>query len=152
MEERIGKYKKQSHATYDCKYHCVFVTKYRFKIIDKDIERSLKWRIKEVCDWKGIEILKGYVGEEHVHLYLQIPPKYSISDVMKWIKGKSGTELFRQYPLLKKKYWGGHMWARGYFVTTVGISDEIIKRYIENQRREEQQSFDQLWDKGKATK
>ena len=145
MEERIKKYKRLSHTTYDCRYHCVFVTKYRFKIIDKDIERSLKWRIKEICDWKGIEIIKGYVGEEHVHLYLQVPPKYSISDVMKWIKGKSSLSMFREYPLLKKRYWGQRLWSRGYFVSTIGRSDLVIRRYIENQRQAEQQSFEKLW-------
>lgn len=118
------------------------------------MERSLKWRIKEICDWKGIEIISGDVGEEHVHLYLQIPPKYSISDVMKWIKGKTAETMFREYPYLVKKYWGRRMWARGYFVTTVGISDQAIRRYIENQRKEEIRSFEELWGQKKkgATK
>ncbi len=101
--------------------------------------------IKEVCDWKGIEILEGAVKEEHVHMYLQIPPKYSISDVMKWIKGKSAEKLLKQFPALEKQYWGRHLWARGYFVSTVGITDEVIRKYIQKQLDEEAQEFTQKW-------
>ena len=86
-QNKLKDYKKQSHATYDCRYHVVWITKYRFKVIDDEIRTALKWSIKHTCDSKGIEIIKGAVGEEHVHLYLQVPPKYSISDTMKWIKG-----------------------------------------------------------------
>ena len=145
MNNELKKYKRQSHATFDCRYHVVFVTKYRFKIIDKDIEIALKWIIKEVCDWKGIEILQGAVKEEHVHLYLGIPPRYCISDVMKWIKGKSAERLFEKFPKLEKQYWGRHLWARGYFVSTVGITDQIIREYIKKQRDEEIQEFQNKW-------
>lgn len=144
--DSLGKYKRQSHAVYDCRYHLVWVTKYRFKIIDKRIEVALKWAIKHICDWKGIDILEGAVGEEHVHLYLQIPPKYSISDTMKWIKGKSAERLLEQFQELQKQYWGRHLWARGYFVSTVGITDDIIRQYIQRQRQEELQEFNQKWN------
>ena len=144
-QDNIEKYRRQSHVTYDCRYHVVWVTKYRFKIIDKDIEIALKWMIKEICDWKEIEILEGAVGEEHIHLYLSIPPKYSISDTMKWIKGKSAERLFKKYPELEKRYWGRHLWARGYFVSTIGITDEIIRKYIQKHRNEEQEEFDRKW-------
>jgi len=144
-QDRLEKYKRQSHATYDCRYHIVWVTKYRFKIIDQEIEIALKWIIKEICDWKGIDILEGAVKEEHIHLYLQIPPKYSISDVLKWIKGKSAERLLRKFPKLEKQYWGRHLWARGYFVSTVGITDEVIREYIQKQREDEIQEFQQKW-------
>ena len=114
----LSKYKRQSHATYDCRYHIVWVTKYRFKIIDKEIEIALKWIIKEICDWKEIDILEGAVKEDHIHMYLQIPPKHSVSDVMMWLKGKSAERLFEKFPKLVKQYWGRHLWARGYFVST----------------------------------
>ncbi|MFH1822363.1 MAG: IS200/IS605 family transposase, partial [Patescibacteria group bacterium] len=107
----------------------------------------LKWSIKHICDWKEIEIIEGTVGEEHVHLYLQIPPKYSISDAMKWIKGKSSEKLLKSFDKLSKQYWGRHLWARGYFVSTVGITDEIIRKYIEKHREEEKQEFLNKWDK-----
>ena len=144
-QDKLEKYKRQSHAVYDCRYHIVWVTKYRFKIIDKEIETALKWAIKDICDWKEIEMLEGAVKEEHVHMYLQIPPKYSISDVMKWIKGKSAERLLKKFPKLEKQYWGRHLWARGYFVSTVGISDNIIRQYIQKQREEEIHKFQQKW-------
>ena len=144
-QDNLNKYRRQSHATYDCRYHLVWVTKYRFRVIDKEIEIALKWAIKDICDWKEIGILEGAVKEEHVHLYLQIPPKYSISDVMKWLKGKSAERLLQKFPALEKQYWGRHLWARGYFVSTVGISDEIIRQYIRKQRNEEMTDFNQKW-------
>ena len=146
MSQNKPEYKKLSHVTYDCRYHVVWITKYRFKVIDDKIRNTLKWSIKHTCDSKGIEIIKGAVGEEHVHLYLHIPPKHSISDTMKWIKGKSSEKLLKSYERLSKQYWGRHLWARGYFVSTVGINDEIIKQYIEKHREEEKQKFLNKWD------
>jgi len=146
-QNELKNYKKLVHVTYDCRYHIVWVTKYRFKVIGEEIKLALKWSIKRTCDWKGIEIIKGAVGEEHVHLYLQIPPKYSISDVMQWIKGKSSEKLLKSFPKLEKQYWGRHLWARGYFVSTVGITDEVIKKYIEKHRQEEEQEFLNKGDK-----
>ena len=143
--DKLEKYRTQSHAMYDCRYHVVWVTKYRFKVIDKDVEVSLKWIIKEICDWKDIEIIEGSVQEEHVHLYLRIPPKYSISDAMKWIKGKSAERLLKKYEKLSKQYWGRHLWARGYFVSTVGITDNMIREYIQKQRQQEMDLFNQTW-------
>jgi len=144
-QDKLSKYRRQSHATYDCRYHLVWVTKYRFRVIDKEVEIALKWAIKDICDWKDIEILEGAVKEEHVHLYLQIPPKYSISDVMKWLKGKSSERLLQKFPALEKQYWGRHLWARGYFVSTVGITDDIIRQYIQKQRDEELREFVGKW-------
>jgi len=144
-QDNLNKYRRQSHATYDCRYHLVWVTKYRFRVIDPDVETALKWAIKEICDWKDIVIIEGAVKAEHVHLYLNIPPKYSISEVMQWLKGKSAERLLKKFPKLEKQYWGRHLWARGYFVSTVGISDEIIRQYIRKQRDEEMNDFNQKW-------
>jgi len=144
-QDNIDRYRRQSHATYDCRYHLVWITKYRFKIINKDIEIALKWIIKEICDWKEIEILEGAIGEEHVHLYLSIPPKHSLSDTIKWIKGKSAERLFKKFPDLKKKYWGNHLWAIGYFVSTIGITDDIIRKYIKKHRDNEEKDFNKKW-------
>ena len=144
-QDSLDKYRRSSHTTYDCRYHVVWITKYRFKIISKDIEIALKWAIKEVCDWKDIQILEGSFQEEHIHLYLSIPPKYSISDCLKWIKGKTAERLLKKFPELEKKYWGRHLWARGYFVSTVGITDTIIREYIQKQRREEINDFNNKW-------
>ena len=144
-ESKLSKYRKLSHVTYDCRYHIVWITKYRFRVIDENIKTELKWNIKQTCDWKNIEIIRGTVGENHVHLYLEIPPKYSISDVMKWIKGKSAEKLLKTFPELSKQYWGRHLWARGYFVSTVGITDEIIKKYIEEHEKKEKREFMNKW-------
>ena len=144
-QDNLNKYRRQSHATYDCRYHLVWVTKYRFRVIDPDVETALKWAIKEICDWKDIVIIEGAVKAEHVHLYLNIPPKYSISEVMQWLKGKSAERLLKKFPKLEKQYWGRHLWARGYFVSTVGISDEIIRQYIRKQRDEEMNDFNPKW-------
>ena len=145
-QDKITKYRKLSHVTYDCRYHIVWITKYRFKVINEEIKTALKWSIKHTCDSKDIEIITGAVGEEHVHLYLSIPPKYSISDSVKWIKGKSSEKLLKSFERLSKQYWGRHLWARGYFVSTVGINDEIIKRYIEKQREIEKHEFLNKWE------
>ena len=145
-QDNISKFKRLAHVVYDCRYHIVFVTKYRFKIIDKNIEIALKWAIKDVCDWKEVEILAGSVQEEHVRLYLRVPPKYSISEVMKWIKGKSATNLFKKFPSLEKQYWGRHLWSRGYFVSTVGITDDIIRKYIQKQHNDEISNFSKKWE------
>ena len=141
----LNKYRKLSHATYDCRYHIVWITKYRFRVIDEDVKLALKWSIKHTCDWKDIKIIEGAVEKEHVHLYLNIPPKYSISDVMKWIKGKSSEKLLKKFPKLSRQYWGRHLWARGYFVSTIGISDEIIRKYIQGHKQENDQNFIKKW-------
>ena len=114
-------------------------------MISPEIEIALKWAIKDICDWKEIRILEGAIKEEHIHLYLQIPPKHSISDVLKWLKGKSAERLLSKFPALEKQYWGRHLWARGYFVSTVGITDEIIRQYILKQRDEELREFAGKW-------
>ena len=141
----MSEYNKLAHTVYDCRYHIVWITKYRFRVIDKEIKTALKWSIKQVCDWKGIEIIEGSISEEHIHLYLQIPPKYSISDAVKWIKGKSSEKLLKTFPKLNNQYWGRHLWARGYFVSTVGISDKIIKGYIAKHNNQESQEFMGRW-------
>ena len=144
-QSKLRKYRKLSHVTYDCRYHIVWITKYRFKVIDEKIKTELKWNIKQTCDWKCIEIIRGTVGENHVHLYVQIPPKYSISEVMKWIKGKSAEKLLKKFPVLSKQYWGRHLWARGYFVSTVGITDEIIKKYIKKHEEKGKREYMNRW-------
>lgn len=149
-QDILKKYRRLSHVTYDCRYHVVWITKYRFKVIDNDIKLALKWSIKHTCDSKDIQIIEGVVGEEHVHLYLNIPPKYSISDAMQWIKGKSAEKLLKTFDKLSKQYWGRHLWARGYFVSTIGISDEIIRQYIQKHKQEEEQEYLRKWNSKKG--
>lgn len=146
FQDKLTKYRKLSHVIYNCRYHIVWITKFRFKVIDKEIKTALKRSIKYTCDSKEIEIIVGAIGEEYVHLYLNIPPKHFISDCVKWIKGKSSEKLLKSFENLSNQYWGRHLWARGYFVSTIGINDEIIKRYIEKQREMEKHEFSNKWE------
>jgi putative transposase len=138
MEE----YSKSSHATYKCEYHFVWVPKYRYQVLIKEVKHRLKEILTELCEWMDIQIIEGAITSDHVHMYLSVSPKYSPAHVMKVLKGKSAEYLRREFPELGKKYWGMHLWARGYFVSSGGVSSEVIKKYIKGQQtdqiREEQ--------------
>jgi putative transposase len=135
-------YRKSSHAVYRCEYHFVWIPKYRYQILVKEIKSRLKELLIELCEWMDIDIIEGAIASDHVHLYCSVPPTYAPSQVMKVLKGKSAEYLRRDFPELKKRYWGLHIWARGYFVSTVGIDGDVIKNYVKNQQdnqiREEQ--------------
>ena len=135
-------YNKSSHAVYRCEYHFVWVPKYRYHVLVKEIKPRLKEMLVELCNWLDITIIEGAICSDHVHMYLSVPPKYSPAHIMKILKGKSAEYLRRDFPELGKKYWGLHIWARGYFVSTVGIDSATIQKYVkeqvEDQMREEQ--------------
>ena len=135
-------YRKSSHAVYRCEYHFVWVPKYRYQILVKEVKPRLKDILTELCEWLDITILEGAICSDHVHMYVSVPPKHSPTQVMKMLKGKSAEYLRKEFPELRKKYWGMHIWARGYFVSTVGIDRDVIKAYvkkqIDSQVREEQ--------------
>jgi putative transposase len=140
----MGKYKKLSHVVYKCEYHIVWVPKYRFRILEGEIKSLLEEDIKMLCEWKKCEIQEMSVQKDHVHLVLSIPPKVSVSEMMGILKGKLAIKLFKSYPKMKQKlYWGNHFWARGYFVSTVGIDEEVIKRYVKYQEEEEKRIEEQ---------
>ncbi|WP_127844220.1 IS200/IS605 family transposase [Psychroflexus aestuariivivens] len=145
----MGKYKKLSHVIYKCEYHIVWVPKYRLRILKGAIRDLVEADIKMLCEWKSCEVQELNVQEDHIHLLVSVPPKVSISKLMGTLKGKIAIKLFKSYPKLKKKpYWGNHFWARGYFVSTVGLDEDMIKKYVKYQEKEErrvedqQQSFD----------
>jgi len=145
----MGKYKKLSHVVYKCEYHIVWVPKYRLRILKGAIRDLIEQDIKMLCEWKSCEVQELNVQEDHIHLLVSVPPKVSISKLMGTLKGKIAIKLFKSYPKLKKKpYWGNHFWARGYFVSTVGLDEDMIKKYVKYQEKEEkkvedqQQSFD----------
>ena len=135
-------YRKSSHSTYKCEYHFIWVPKYRYQILVNEIKPRLKEIIIELCEWLDIAIIEGAITPDHVHMFLSVPPKYSPAHVMKILKGKSAEYLRKEFPELSKKYWGMHLWARGYFVSTVGVNSEIIRNYVKEQQddqfREEQ--------------
>jgi len=130
-------YSKSSHAVYRCEYHFVWVPKYRYHILIKEVKPRLKEILSELCNWLDILIIEGAICSDHVHMYMSVPPKYSPSHVMKILKGKSAERLRKEFPDLSKRYWGLHLWARGYFVSTVGIDSTIIKNYVKNQQEAE---------------
>ena len=126
-------YNKLAHVVWDCKYHIVIIPKYRNKMFTKGIKESIRDELGKLCTWLRIEILEGYVSKDHIHLCLAIPPKYSISEVMATLKGKTAIRMFNKFPELRKRYWGSHFWSRGYYVNTVGRNEEMIREYIKNQ-------------------
>ena len=136
-------YNKSSHVVYRCEYHFVWVPKYRYHVLVRDIKPRLKEILMELCDWLDIRIIEGAICSDHVHMYLSVPPKFSPSQVMKVLKGKSAERLRNEFPELAKRYWGLHIWARGYFVSTVGIDSSVIQKYVKDQV-EEQIRGDQL--------
>lgn len=130
-------YNKSSHAVYRCEYHFVWIPKYRYQVLVKEIKPRLKEILMELCNWLDIGIIEGAVCSDHVHMYLPVPPKYSPSYVMKILKGKSAERLRKEFPDLGKRYWGMYIWARGYFVSTVGVDRDVIKRYVSQQQEDE---------------
>lgn len=121
-----------THCTYICKYHLVWTPKYRGKILsDIYIKAELKRIFKMIAKWKGLTIYKWHVGDEHIHMYFSIPPKYSVSYVVGIIKGKSSSWIKKK----TKKFPPGTLWCRGYFVSTLGLNEIVIRKYIENQQR-----------------
>lgn len=135
----MKQYRHGAHTAYQCHYHFVFIPKYRKPVLRGEVGTRLRDLIREICKTYDIEILKGHVRPDHVHLLLSVPPTLSPSRVMNAIKGKSSVRLMRDFRTLNKTFWGRHLWARGYFVATSGnVSDEVIARYIEEQDLEPQ--------------
>ena len=130
-------YRQSSHTTYDLKYHIVWITKYRKPILKGEIAVRLRDLIRLMCKALDVEILKGNVSKDHVHLFVSIPPHISVSDFVKAMKGKSSRKMLSEFKALARTFWGRHLWARGYFATSSGhVTDEIIMKYIENQNVE----------------
>jgi Transposase and inactivated derivatives len=130
----VVEYRTSSHAKYDIQYHFVWVTKYRYHVLNRAVAIRLRELIRQGCESHGITIIRGNVGKEHVHLLLSCPPTLSPAKIAQYLKGRSSRLIQDEFPLLKKRYWGQHMWARGYFCATVGaMTDEMIKAYIDGQ-------------------
>ncbi len=134
----MGKYRKSSHAIYCCEYHIVWVPKYRFRVLRGAIRELLERDIRGISEWLGAEILELNVQEDHVHVVVSIPPKVSVSEYMGTVKGRTAIKLMKSYPGLRQKpYWGNHFWARGYFASTIGLDEQVIRRYVRYQEKEE---------------
>ena len=131
-----------AHTKWLCKYHIVFTPKYRRKIIYNELRTDIQGIIKDLCKWKGVEIIEGHMMPDHIHLLLSIPPKYSVSQVMGYLKGKSAMMIFDRHSNLKYKFGNRHFWAEGYYVSTVGLNEATITKYIR-----EQDKHDQMMDR-----
>ena len=133
------RFRKLSHTIYECKYHLVFCPKYRQRILKDEIGEYTKREIQNLLRQKeGIEIIEMNVQSDHVHLVMWVPPKYAISEVMGYLKGKLAIRLFQRYEKIGKLYWGRHLWSRGYCVSTIGIDEERIRQYVRWQEKKEQ--------------
>ena len=129
------KYNSLAHTKYYTRYHIVFTPKYRRKSIYAQLRADIRDILKRLCSYKGIEIIERTMMKDHVHLLLEIPPKYSVSQIMGYLKGKSALEIFDKHANLKYKYGNRHFWAEGYYVSTVGINESTVKKYIQDQEK-----------------
>ena len=131
-------YRKGGHTRYDLKYHLVWITKYRYPVLRGDIALRARDLIREICQSREVLIIRGSLAPDHVHILVSSPPSLSVSKLVQYVKGRSSHKLQREFPSLRKRYWGQHLWARGYFCATVGaVDEESIKLYIESQRWED---------------
>lgn len=132
-------YRKSSHTTYDLKYHLVWITKYRKPVLDGETAKRVRELIREICRAQDVEIIKGHVSRDHVHIFVSVPPHVSVSRLMQSIKGKSSRKMLSEFKPLSRAFWGRHIWARGYFAASSGnVTDEVIMQYIELQGKEPQ--------------
>lgn len=134
--------KSLAHTKWMCKYHIVFTPKYRRKIIYNKLKKDIRDIIRDLCKWKGVEIIEGSAMPDHIHLLVSIPPKLSISSFMGYLKGKSAMMIFDRHSNLKYKFGSRNFWATGYYVSTVGLNEATIAKYVR-----EQEKHDQMMDK-----
>ena len=137
-------YRKTSHSIFDIKYHIAWITKYRYPVLKNQVAMRTRELIREIAKTQEVEILAGHVGADHIHLLVSAPPQLSVSRLVQHLKGKSSRKLLQEFSELRKRYWGQHLWARGFFCVSSGnVTDEMWKEYIENQRLEtKEDNFD----------
>ena len=126
-----------AHTQWESKYHIVFAPKYRRQIIYGKIKQDIGQMIRKLCEYKGVEIIEAEACKDHIHMLVSLPPKYSVSQFMGYLKGKSSLMIFEKYANLKYKYGNRHFWCRGYYVSTVGKNRKAIEQYIRNQLQED---------------
>ena len=126
-----------AHTKRECKYHIVFAPKYRRQVIYGKIKYDIGQMLRKLCEYKGVEIIEAEACKDHIHMLVSIPPKYSVAQIMGYLKGKSSLMIFEKYANLKYKYGNRHFWCRGYYVDTVGRNKKVIEKYIQNQLEED---------------
>ena len=136
----MSDFNKLSHSLYQCKYHIVFCPKYRYRIFANDVAKYTSQQIHQLCRQKELlEIIELNVQPDHIHLVMSIPPKYAVSSIMGYLKGKLALRLFQRYERFGKRYWGRHLWSRGYCVSTVGLNEDHIRKYVKWQEKKERE-------------
>ena len=131
-------YRKSAHAVWDVKYHLIWVTKYRYKMLRGEVAERARDLIRQICQSREVVIVQGAVSPDHVHLLVSVPPQLAPAKLVQLLKGRSSRMLQEEFAQLRKRYWGQHLWARGYFCASVGaVDEETIRKYIENQAWEE---------------
>ena len=139
--------RKLAHAVWQCKYHIIWCPKYRFKIMKGALRQSVDEILRQLCEWKKLELLEMNVQEDHVHMVVSIPPKFSVSEIVGFLKGKCAIKIFDKHLELKKRYWGRHFWAKGYCVSTVGLDEEKVRQYVKwQQKKDERLEQLKLWN------
>ena len=134
------RFRRLSHTIYECKYHLIFCPKYRRRVLKDEIREYARREIENLLRQKeGIEIIEMNVQSDHIHLIVWIPPKYAVSEVMGYLKGKLAIRIFQRYEKLGKQFWGRHLWGRGYCVSTVGIDEQRIREYVRWQENKEKE-------------
>ena len=124
-----------AHSKWNCKYHIVFAPKYRRKVFYGEKKVAIGKILRQLCEWKGIKILEAEACPDHIHMLVSIPPKISVSSFMGYLKGKSALMIFDKHANLKYKFGNRHFWAEGYYVSTVGLNEATIKKYIQEQEK-----------------
>ena len=134
------RFRKLSHTLYECKYHLIFCPKYRYPILEGEVKEYARREIEKLISQKeGLEIIEMNIQSDHVHMVVWIPPKYSVSQVMGYLKGKLALRLLSRYERLGKQYWGRHLWGRGYCVSTIGIDETRIREYVRWQEKKQKE-------------
>ena len=126
-------YRKSTHTVHDLKVHLVWVTKYRYKVLTKQVGVRIRDIIRQTCEVNDIEIIQGRVSKNHIHLYVSYPPKLSVSEIVRRLKGRSSKKIQEEFPQLGKRYWGKHFWGIGYAAFSSGhVTDEMIREYLKH--------------------
>jgi len=135
-------YRHGSHTVFMIHIHLVWITKYRKPVLQGDVAYRVRDIIREICKSEKVEIMKGHISKDHVHLFVSIPPQVTISRLAQRLKGKSSHKMLTEFKHLQREYWGRHLWARGYFCCSSGnVTDDVIKEYIENQSHDVDDDF-----------
>ena len=134
----MAKYQSSGHARYDIKYHMAWITKYRYKVLSGEVAERARELIRQTCQMREVRIVRGTIAADHVHMLASVPPHLAPAKLVRYVKGRSSRRLQQEYPHLRKRFWGRHLWARGYFCATVGaVNERTVREYIESQKWDE---------------